>query len=247
MNQKKDIFQQVFIKYKLDVPVSSEMQNYMHASKKENLKKILKKSGSYSLVFGAILTVFFYLKKAGIGVSITKAAGVLFVTTTIAVTSVSTGTYYTVKYIKKKLLQNKTEEKHTQKQKEKTREKINNQEKVIKKKSPDVVSVNYAYGLTGFSSKTVEKQVLHNVHSALLLDLINRIGKNKVVNLLQKKVNTANIITGTIEKIGNTYIISIKVIDAKTKEVLQLKSGTASKKEDIAALCKKISRQIIQK
>lgn len=98
MNQANEIqnFKLALDKYKLTNPIPEEIQQFSIASKKRVFVRIMKTLGKYTLLSGLTLSLYFFIKKIGLSTLASK----LLVFVTISA-SVTTATYYSVKYIKK--------------------------------------------------------------------------------------------------------------------------------------------------
>ena len=103
MSREAEILQDLLAQCKLDDPVADEVQEAITAVKEEDLKAVLKKAGAYGLVFGAVVSFFFYVKKFGISLSLAKSAVTLGVVSVAATAVVTTGAYFSGKYIIKKI------------------------------------------------------------------------------------------------------------------------------------------------
>lgn len=91
----KDINQveKLMDKYKFKEPVPQEVRTHVIKSRKRIFKRILKTLGLLTIGYSIFMSVYFFLKKLGM----TKLIASL-----VVATSVSTGTYVTIKYIQNK-------------------------------------------------------------------------------------------------------------------------------------------------
>ena len=89
---KKEINQveKLMQKYKFKEPIPEEVRHHIIHSRKRILKRVLKTLGVLTLTYSLFLSIYFILKKFGIA----KVLLSLFVAT-----SVTTGTYVTIKYV----------------------------------------------------------------------------------------------------------------------------------------------------
>ena len=78
-------------KYKLAQPVPAEIQEIILSSKKKIFLRILKTVGSFTVLYGLFLSLYFALKKAGIWFTVSKC-----IISGITVASISYGGYYAV-------------------------------------------------------------------------------------------------------------------------------------------------------
>ena len=97
----KDIerLESLLSKYKFADHIPVEVQESILSSKKNVFLRVMKTVGSLSFLAGIILTIYFYLKKVGIGIITSK-----FIISTVAVASVTYGGYRTVVYVNKEVI-----------------------------------------------------------------------------------------------------------------------------------------------
>ena len=73
MNQR-DILRQVITKYKLDKPIPVKAQKEMLTARKDTLIEILKRNKKYSIFLFSVISLFFWIKRFGLSLSILKSA-----------------------------------------------------------------------------------------------------------------------------------------------------------------------------
>jgi hypothetical protein len=83
------LMEKLLDRYRLTRPASGEVRQSAMTGKKPMLMRVLKTAGAYSALQGIFLSIYFSLKKAGIGVTIAKV-----VVTGAAAASLSYGGYY---------------------------------------------------------------------------------------------------------------------------------------------------------
>lgn len=81
--------EQLLGKYRFTKPVPPGVRDGIMAAKKERYVRVLKTAGVFTAVYGVVASLYFAIKKAGIGITIAKviAAG-------MAVLTISIGGYY---------------------------------------------------------------------------------------------------------------------------------------------------------
>ncbi len=92
MNKRDEntlLLERLLDKYKFARPVPEEIQDEILASKKKNLVRVLKTVGAFSALQGLFLSLYFWLKKLGIGIPITK-----YIITAATLAAVTSGGYY---------------------------------------------------------------------------------------------------------------------------------------------------------
>lgn len=163
---------------------------------------------------------------------------VLFVTTTITTTSLSTGIYYSVKYIKKRQDAIKKEKLILEDKKIPEIE-----EKHPKKKT--VKHIIYSLALKPFTSVNVDSQIIKNITKTIFQELSKTKGKDKILNLRGKKQkNYKRLLTGRVEKSEESYTISVKIVDTKTKGIIYMTSGSAQSLGEINKLSTQIAGKV---
>jgi hypothetical protein len=88
-NQDTLLLEKLLDKYKFIRPVPPGVQESILSSKKRTLVRILKTAGAFSAVYGVFLSLYFAVKKMGIGIPVTK-----FIISGITIASLSYGGYY---------------------------------------------------------------------------------------------------------------------------------------------------------
>ncbi|MBP7737940.1 MAG: hypothetical protein KA369_18325 [Spirochaetes bacterium] len=83
------LLERLLDKYKFARPVPEDIQDEILASKKKNLVRVLKTVGAFSALQGVFLSVYFWIKKLGIGIPIAK-----FLITAVTLAAVTYGGYY---------------------------------------------------------------------------------------------------------------------------------------------------------
>ncbi len=91
-------FEQALDKFKFAQPVSIDLQKQILKSKPRVFQRILKSLGKYTLITGIVVGLYFALKKFGATALVSK----MIITATVA-SSVTVGTYYTVRIIQQSL------------------------------------------------------------------------------------------------------------------------------------------------
>ena len=65
---------ELLAKYELQSPLSSEFQSYISSEMGSIFKRVLKRSGQYSFFSGIFISLYFFLKKHGIHLTVTRIA-----------------------------------------------------------------------------------------------------------------------------------------------------------------------------
>lgn len=90
-DNKTQLLEQLLDRYKFTRPVPEDVREEILSSKKKNLVRVLKTVGAFSVAYGALLSVYFAIKKLGVAIPVAK-----FIISGITVAAVCYGGYYTV-------------------------------------------------------------------------------------------------------------------------------------------------------
>ncbi len=85
------LLEQLLDRYKFARPVPDDIREEILSSKKKNLVRILKSVGAFSALYGALLFIYFALKKLGAGIPVAK-----FIISGMTAVAVTSGGYYAV-------------------------------------------------------------------------------------------------------------------------------------------------------
>jgi hypothetical protein len=88
-NHDTMLLEKLLDRYRLNRPVPPDAQDSILSSKKRNLVRVLKTTGAFTAAYGAFLSIYFALKKMGIGVTVMK-----FVISGVSVAAIAYGGYY---------------------------------------------------------------------------------------------------------------------------------------------------------
>jgi hypothetical protein len=88
-DQNTRLIEELLDRYQFVRPVPEDVRQEILSSKKKNLVRDLKTVGSFSALHGVLLTLYFGLKKLGVGIPVTK-----FIISGLTVASLSYGGYY---------------------------------------------------------------------------------------------------------------------------------------------------------
>ncbi|MFC1670665.1 hypothetical protein ACFL20_09750 [Spirochaetota bacterium] len=234
-------------RYELQSPVPVDFQEYISSEMGSMFKRILKRAGQYSLVYGIFIALYFFLKKYGIKFTLTR-----LIVSLVTTAAIVTGSFYVyIKVIDEKTVDT-TEtmdlkiKKGLTKTGDKTLPKIKSIEKKSDKKTGGIIT--YTVGIEPFISSSLDKKTLKSISSRLKSEFVRMRGLqySKAVRKGYKK-NIKYTLLGSAEKMGDTVIIFAKVIDTKNSAILFATKEKALSIKDINKACSKISRRVVSK
>jgi hypothetical protein len=207
--------------YRISSPAPPELKSYARLRKGLLFKKILKACGRYTLIYGIFSAIYFFLKKSGLWLSITKTVTVVALTA-----SVTTGGYYAVKNITGEKPA-PVEEKEPDKPDETVKD-LNAvpPEKAVSQKSPpvkkrDSVSENFLLGIMPFHSGSVDGERVRGISKSLYGRLSAGRGSGFVKIIADRKMSGIKYTAfSSIEMFDRGYLVTVKVMDTKTTRIV---------------------------
>ena len=219
-----------------------------------NFKRItvvttLKGFGEYSVIYGLMLRLHFFITRLGIGLSAAHSE-VLFIiisifaaTASLTVAAIIAGIINfgpnkstLIEKIDLPLYNEKREDVKRNIQKEKQR--------FARKEAP----VGTRLGITIFKTDEAHKEIASEISNRLYNSLKKLKGDSRIVfrdNNISKSVN--RLLLGRLSKVGNTYLLSLRIIDAESGKLYFDKLFTYNKIEDLHNKLDRIAGQISSK
>jgi hypothetical protein len=239
--RKTEQFEKLMSKFRFTRPVPPEVRRRISSSKKKQFRTILKKTGGYSISFGIIASLFFSLKKLGMGVSIVKTAIILASVTAAATVLIVAGVYTTVKRIdkdeKREVGVLETDKQVAQPVEQKDAEPVDSSE-----------SVAGRIGVRVFAADNADKNMSITVTDAIADELALLRGEEFTLNI--RKSNDEKryrmMLVGSVEQRDGVFMITARVSDVRDSRVLFYASEEAASPGDITAACRSIARKIAQ-
>lgn len=232
MNKKNPeivIFEELLANAHLVKPVTKEAIKDASKSERILLKKILKETGQWGLLFGFMFVLVNILKKIKLIILANK-----FITI-FTIVSLSTGSYYSIKYFispDTDLNSNTSISNKPVKLKEKN---------ILEKGT--YLAQNNKIEFQFITSSSTDRTTLNNINSELLKDL-KAINKDRI----EESFNESNgkikyIISGHVEDIEDSLHIYIKIIDKETSEVI-FAINKGMHKDSMVEECRTISKEL---
>ncbi len=210
-------------------PVFKEDIKNAGKSKRILLKKILRETGQWTILFGLLFGLIDIIKKAKI---ILLANKIISVSITL---SLSIGSYYTIKYLTYRDAEVKSSISDLSES-----EKL--KEDIITEKNTSLAEKN-EIEFQLFTSTSVDKSTLGIINSELLKGL-KTINKNRIKESNNESdAETKYIILGHVEDIEKSLHIYIKIIDKETSEVIFV-LNKGMHKDNMVEECRTISKEL---
>ena len=109
---------------------------------------------------------------------------------------------------------------------------------------------DYCVGVMYFTGENIDRDIKKDLTDVIAETIDEEKGNKYVINLrrhLKRKPNANKILTGSVEKAGDGFIVSAQLDDAATSELIISFSETAATEDDIKPIAEKIGRGIIDK
>ncbi len=198
-----------------------EIKSYAALGKGSRYNRILKACGHYSLFSAAVSALYFFFKKTGIGISLTKALSAVVITA-----SVSAGGYYTVK----KITGEKThpaEEKELKKSVkpgvilQRENGKAGDTGKKPVKALPGGRVSHYVLGIMPLQSGTLGESDLRRITGSVYGKVAAGKKKDFAKILNRRKIRGVRYAAfSSLEKIGGYYYVSVRVMDTGSTRIV---------------------------
>lgn len=223
---KKDPIKELFKIYKFEKPLSDDQKKQLNRSKSRSLVAILKKQKKFTPILLLSVTVFFWIKRFGINISLGQSLVAAVTSIVFATGTLSAGTYYAARHF---FFPDRVKE-------------LKKEDKEIKTVVPEP---HYRIVIAGFAFENDIAQVGKKVNGIIVQDLIQHWGAS-AIGLMGAKgsEHAGRIITGSVVKMEKSYLITAKIIDRKTSQIILYTTETALSDADIPRACRTIAGKI---
>lgn len=236
-------FAEVLKRYGFVEPILPEVQMYIRDIKREQFIRTLKKAGGYSFIFGIITSVFFAIKKMGVGTTIVKSALLVFASAVISLTILSSGIYLSFKYI------TAFEEKKEEKREDAVQsgdagiDKRIIREKKTRREIPEGVML---LGVQPFVAVNVEGRIALLAADTIAEKLVELRGSSRVINMRRRREGRkiGLMLLGSVEDLEGTYTVTAKVVSVSDSKIVFYTSEIVHSIDEIPAACTKIAGRI---
>lgn len=279
MRDSAALLKKILGKYRLEVPVPEDIQQYAAAIKRTVLVDVYKSAGSYTVIMGIPLRIYFGVKKIGFSLSFVQSAFVAAFSSLAAVSLLSAVMYYTAVNIHKKVINDKyigsvSEKKLSIDNSETGQAKIirkihslpgadasiaqeDNKIAGIRKKSlseniksdipalQKIIPINKYVGVTDFTVENLDRKISLSVTKQIRENLAAKYGNEKIIEINTGKMNNIDLmIAGSVGKLGNKIIISVKLVDMQTSRIIFVNDESADSEAELRDKCNIISGKI---
>jgi hypothetical protein len=207
--------------YKITETIPPEIKNYTRLRKSGQFKRIMKACGQYTLLSAAASALYFFFKKTGIGITLTKTLFAAVITA-----SISTGSYYAVQKIYREKSR-QPEEKELQKTgipAETDRGPVRETAESRGKPAPAAQgkkAAGYILGIMPLQSDSVSEKNLQRITNSLYGQITAKRNYNFAKILSHRKITGVKYTAfGSIEKIEDYYYLVVKVMDTGTTRIV---------------------------
>lgn len=228
------LMQRLFNKFGLTDPLGLDIQVYALRQKRKNLNAVLRKLGIHSVMYSAVLYVFFLFKKMGFGLSVAQSAAVLFVAASVTVAGVMTGGIISVKkmIIDKMIMREDSGDAALGKSIY-----CRGEAGRVRNINVDAENVNSII-FTGFSGRGVDKELVDRISGVITAQVIQAKGGGFI------NPDAVFALTGSVEKLGDLYLLSVRLINRTNRRIIYAASEEAGTPEELMQAAKKISQDL---
>lgn len=237
MNKNTSTFYKVLKKFKFVSEIPQDICDHIYSNKKKSLKNTLKIVNEYNLPFGAVIFIYFLSRKFGLKISLFYCKVILISATVATIGSASYLTYHTV------INNQKTK---------------NNIEKPIKKIQSNLNEGNSTNFKLLTDSQSLKLIIFQIENSGIISPLYQNISEKiyKALSIGNKhglvilesdnalKITAKNKLIGRIHKLGENYILTIRIIDSTNGSIKFSKTISFQENENLDQKIVELSKNI---
>lgn len=234
MNNEAIILKDLLQKYKFTDEIPPVIKNNIYTNKKKTLKKILKQMDDYNFIYAIVITIYFLFRNYGIKISLLYCKILL-----IGIAFTLSGSTSYILY------------KHVIIDKQKHPEAVTTEIKKIlaTKKKPTYIETKQTILLfndieCSDNNTHLTKEVTERLYNSLQKSVpANSIIRN--IPALKHIVNEYKFI-GRMHKIGEKYILTVKIIDSKDSSIKFSRLISFKEKENIDNTINELTQSIVK-
>jgi len=245
-------FHALLERYRFREPVPENVQDYILRYKREAAVNTLKHFGDYGIVYGLVMRVFFGVRRVGIRLSIVQskiavfliAVFILFLLGLVAVlyldSAVDIVPHQKTDVVPESLPDNAVLPPDFRNNVIRKKEDGNVPENKNMIKGPEV---RFRLGVETFTSEALDRNETGRISNVITNELVRLKGKGSAVRLGGKyhRRNANRVLLGGVEKLGDTYVITAKIVDVERGSVIASFDDSADSYEGINAACARIA------
>lgn len=259
MNGQINVFEKVLQKLALRTPLDDKIKAIALSYKRKALVITLKNFGDYTFTYGIILRFYFAAKRMGYSLSVIQCKIILAAASAVISFAVASAVYFSLKPLHKGA---GTEISFLNKDKiitqdtipQKPKDEIKSDSNYYKTRTSvagsetsnlTAISVKTRIGIETFSGTVPDGKLLNDITNKIAAHLIELKGKKKIIRISdkRKKINVNFLLTGSVEKLGNTYIINSKLINIENSEVIFITSEEVKEIDKTDQTCSNIAEK----
>jgi hypothetical protein len=241
VNAATDSLRKVMIKYKFVSDIPDGARLHAVSARRSELAAILKEKRDYSLFFGAVLFVYYLMKRFGLGVTFLQSKIILVTAVALIASGTFAGGKVITDYFAGSEHKSGSEHKIGADMAGKTDE--SRVDRVSGEREKAVSRVIYSVGVSEFESDDSEKAKL--VSKLILSGLRARMGADKVTSLTSAKRNQVEkIVMGSVRQLGGNIIISARVARISDSKTIHAVSERIGSEEEFNSACGRIVADI---
>jgi TolB-like protein len=231
------IIEKLLEKYRFREEVPPETRKRMLSLRKSAYRSIMKRYGRWTILLSTGASLYFWLKKFGIGLTIQQAVAAVTAFVTLALAGLSLGTVYTVKkYIM-------DEEKPVIKENSLEKPEPETDLPETGKSSPVREKVSCKIHVKPLAGENTEPDVLNSFRRGLAASMTKKGGKNTAT--LKEDTGSPFIVTGSIVRLGTTYRVSLRLVERETSRVILMESATAGSREKLRKIYEEMAVKMV--
>ncbi|HNT13100.1 MAG TPA: hypothetical protein PKG59_19615 [Spirochaetota bacterium] len=242
MNGSIRSFERILERFRFREPVPDSVQAHILTTKRRSLIGILKSVDDYSITYGLVLAVYFTTRRMRIRPTVAQSK-IILAALALTVLLVITFTIWlvtpqpasrpdTLPQAAVSVTATATA----------TIQQVQADEKMLDEKTAP--SVRYRLGVETFTSDFVGVNERKRIADAITNELLRLAGPDRVVRIgVVGRKNVNRVLLGAVERLGDTYIITAKIVDVEKSRVLFSTSESAGTEQEIDTACERIARK----
>jgi|GEM_PF-3063583 len=229
--------------YRFDMPLYKRERARAVKSKKRVLVGILKKYGKYTLLIMLCVNLIYLMKKAGVYITLEKAMRVVSVSTVAVILLMSLIIVYLLMREPERAMVTRNGLVSAPVAADKT-DPVRAVGKPIAEVKPEI---RYRMQIADFTCMPSEKKMTASFIRAIKRELMRNGGSDAAAFMKDTPDYQAPVVlTGSVTKSSNGYMIIVRVVDSSSSEVKMLSRNSVTEPEDFAVTAKKVAEEILR-
>ncbi len=226
----------------LSLPVPDDVKKHIRRSKAGNFRKVLKKTGGYSIIFGSISYIFFTLKKYGLSVTIIKSAVIWGISLILSVAAVTAGIYFSARYFIPSGTVNRTMVPVESGLKEMEIP----EKEAPARRSTAAPSSGKLIGINTFKGADVSREEKRAVTDAVTASLKQYLDDTTGITVNRSGSRRAGLVLlGSVERNNGSYIINARLVRVSDAKIIMYTQEKIESLDSIESASERIALRII--